>query len=200
MLRIIRRNEVPPNGYKFLEISTKTWIEAPTMPDWHKRIKSHRESNGIPLGDIATESEDQLCQSMPPGVCEHVGSGGVQAYGAGTTSFGAILAGTRTLFDWWVRGREKVTMDEAESRASVCANCPCNQPITGCAACNSEDLRGLITQFVGGEKTTKDDYLHACTVCGCGLKAKIWLPLGLLKGHMSKEVQAAFPAWCWMSK
>lgn len=100
------------------------------------------------------------------------------------------------------KGREPVSQEKAEARAAVCSGgapgggkCPNNVAMDDCPACRAAAVATFITKTgLGNVSTSHDQCLGGCAVCGCGLQAKVWVPLDLLD-HASHDGQ--WPDWCW---
>jgi hypothetical protein len=91
-------------------------------------------------------------------------------------------------------GGQLVDVEEAERRASICVSCPKNVPLKGiCGVC-----AGLMTwsvKLAGGLKTSHDENLFACGVCGCSNRLSVFAPIEILKDD--RFVPEAFPLRCW---
>lgn len=59
----ISRQVIPPGGWKFQQGNTLLISE--TFDLLVSNVKSHRTSNGIPIGDIASDIEDQIIEKFP---------------------------------------------------------------------------------------------------------------------------------------
>jgi len=83
---------------------------------------------------------------------------------------------------------------EAERRAAVCSTCPMNREVVGCWGCGG--ILATVTKFLAGRSTSRDASLDSCSVCGCVLRAKIHLPMEVIK---SAEIRSKleYPEWCW---
>lgn len=189
--------EVPPGGFRFKDPSTGVTITGPTYRDWVNKVKKHRIANVVPVGvDLEAEMQEQLCLQMPAGICVRDGT----PYSSGVMNgltFDQVINGTVVLGEWLLTGKKKATREEAQQRTNVCAACPFNQPVTGCTSCNQGKLLNVVNRIVGPERLQGDDKLQACTLCGCSLKAKVWIDLDILKKHTGG---VNFPEWCWMKK
>lgn len=200
--------ETPPGLYWYRVPDTGQRIP-PTdgfyaFNDLEEAVAKHYRANAkVVPSDLRQQLIDQMCQHLPDGWCRD----GNRILSLGVSlqnEFNRILQGTTTLVSWWLTGRQKVEPAEAERRASICSKCVFNQPIVGCSACNSNALQGLVNQVVGSHPTTVDATLNACQICGCSLRAKVWLPLDLLVKHMPEAQRAQFPPahnsfpGCWL--
>lgn len=172
-------------------------LEAETL----RRMKA----NGIPAPpDLRQRVVDQLCPQLPPEWCND-GTLMGRVGAAFSHEFTRVMQGTTTLIDWWVSAdRAKVPQEEADRRASICSTCPFNSQPAGCTTCNRGVLATLAAKVVGGQPTRHDASLQACSICGCELKAKVWLPLEVLRRHLSTGQMAQFPPphtgfpGCWL--
>lgn len=195
------KSEVPPGGFRYTQRETATQITAPDWGELVAKVKGHRRANGLPVTpNIEEEIENQLCEILPPGICMRDGEGMARGHFPGGLSFEQVKRGTATLVEWFLGGSQKVSRDEATGRARVCAACHYNQHPSGCSACSQGSLRELVQRIVGGETILGEHLLEACLICGCSLKAKIWLPLEVIQKHTSTEMNGQFPEWCWCKK
>ncbi len=196
MLRLIDPGTVPPGGFRYLCQETQTWIRAASFNELVAASEKHRAANklGIPE-DFKDQVNAQMCSHMPPGTCKH--EAGVAVSGPRRLSFQDVVAATKTIGSWLLKGAKKVDQFEAERRAKICLSCPMNQNFDGCTTCAEKDLREAISGFMGDSKTPFDAALHTCFGCGCTLKAAIWFPIDLLKKHTPAEVSALLPDYCW---
>lgn len=197
-LHLEKLTEVPPGGFRYKDPSTGRVITGPTYRDWVNAVKKHKVANNLPVtGQLEADMQEQLCLQMPPGWC--VREDGA-SYAGGTPdgfSISQVFTGTAALVDWYLSGKKKVSRDTAQARANICGPCPFNQQPAGCSSCNQGKILGLVSKIVGGEQLDGDAKLNACTLCGCSLKAKVWLEAEVLQRHKG---DAAFPDWCWMKK
>lgn len=180
--------------------------------DLESAVLAHYKSNGLiaPV-DLRQRIVDYICNLCPPGYCRDSENRFIQIGVDILQSFSQIKQGTETIVDWFFReGGAKVDQATADSRAAICVTCPMNGPPQGCPSCggNVGALRQLVDRLVGQSKTSMDNRLQACYVCGCELKAKIWFPLPLLKRHMTTDQLNAFPGpgkfsgfgGCWLKE
>lgn len=205
MLSLLDRQTVPPGGYRFFEPRTKTNLSADSLLDLARNVITHRHSNSIegPSDEetVMREVEDQLCRVLPPGICRDVE--GQRVVSARVMSFDAIRQGTATLVGFLVGGAKRVDKVLANARAKTCAGCFANRDPSGeCTTCSKAQFETLVREaagkVVGAEPTDYDGYLKACVYCACGLKAKVWLAIDLLRQHTPHEQFAQLPDHCWL--
>jgi len=192
---IVRDTTVsPPGGWRYIQPETGFEFTASTLREVVKRVTAHREANGLAIGDPSADIQDFVCAQLPLGSedCIHV----IEGDYAVKTKFtmddvkrfiqAAVAAlGSRGLVD----------QPEAERRAAICASCPLNTNVKGCWRCRG--LAEWLFKLIGARTTAHGSRLNQCGVCGCAIKAKIWLPL-----DVAQQVSEGytFPSWCWLNE
>lgn len=106
------------------------------------------------------------------------------------------------LQDWLGEGMVPVSRIQAQQRANVCLQCPKNEegrideffkaPVAAFIRKQIEAKNGMKLR-VDGEKR-----LHICSVCGCILRLKPWVPAKHLKEVTDAETLKSFPSNCWV--
>lgn len=105
-------------------------------------------------------------------------------------SFDDVKRCANTLKQWHDAGSPLVTVEEAERRAAICVTCPKNRRVHGCMGCSAA---GTVLEWIVGErKTSQDEKLKQCIVCGCNLSTKLLFPL-----EVTDSTGLRFPDWCW---
>lgn len=200
MLRLkeIGKIETPPDklryrfqqdGYLVMEMDVDTWF---------RKIREHYEDNDIPMPvDWREQVENQLCQSMPPGWCEHENGGDPTVFIDARMTMDDVINGTSVLVEFVKQGSPLVDQSLADSRAKTCAACYANISAGGCAACRG--LAYLVDGVAGTRKTVADDQLQgkSCGICKCLSRAHIWLPIDILQKGITPEMQMLWPSYCW---
>lgn len=196
-VKLINPEEVPPGGFRYRQAETGMLITASSWRELVRNVIAHRRANSLPVGlMIEQEIVDQLCSVLPAGVCcQDIGTVNVVR----SLSFADVKRATYTLFDWWTKdGLDRVTHEEASERVRVCAGCPYNQRVQGCGSCAASAVRDAIVKVVGKSVKVEGDHLiEACAICGCSLKALIWLPTSTINRHEDPEMLSKLPAHCW---
>lgn len=201
MLTMLDRETVPNGGYSYLQTETRTRLTAPTLRLTAETVITHRQNNGLPVGsldEVMIEIENQICATAPPGTCRDV-QGQVVMAGV-NLSLEDVKRGTATLVDWFLHGKKKVEKPLAEERARICSSCYANKDPEGCGSCAAGALREIADKIVGGDSTAHDGFLKSCAYCSCVLKAKVWLPVDVIRRHTPSEQQARLPEYCWIRK
>jgi hypothetical protein len=194
-LHLIRENTVPPNGFRYFQPETKVWVRASTLHSLEREVVKHRTANHLPIGsDLAGEIEQQLCEALGPEWCE----GPTPASSKTRTAWRAIVQGTTTLVDWAIKGGRKVSADEADQRAAICAKCPENREVN-CLPCNAQRLADVMGLFPT-EPIPHGKFLKSCAICSCMLEKKVWVPLDILYPHIPESQMQQLPPHCWVKK
>lgn len=103
----------------------------------------------------------------------------------------------RTLASWLGEGGNPVDIHIAEERARTCISCPHNtdaktvERTIGKIIRDSEKVRQAI-----GARLPDESKLRSCSICGCYLPLKIWVPFK----HLSQTQTAVMPAHCWVTR
>lgn len=184
---------VPPGGWKYTQEDSGLELRGGDYYDLRENVRKHRQLNSFTAGpDLDNEIQTQICTKLAPSAravfcrpCQPL-----------AREHSVDLEDVRHFLQVaveWMKKREFVSQQEADTRAEVCASCPKNIAIEGCRTC-----RGLIKHtlnLVGHRRTPFDEQLGACEVCGCSNQAQIHLPLEALKKGITKKMK--FPDWCW---
>lgn len=111
--------------------------------------------------------------------------------------------GSRTMADWIGDGAFPVSNDLADARASTCAACPMNKvhddPLSSLSAAVAEAVKS----HTHAKRQLKlhlkqEDSISTCSVCGCHLPLKVWVPHRHIARTQSQSTRLALPKTCWM--
>lgn len=202
MKNLYNRHVAPPGGYRYFVPETKVMLKTGGgFTDLLKEIGANYKANGmgVPV-DIEELVEDYICSELPGGWCTEGGfevTGEYSDDGSTALDFSRMVDGTITLARWMLGGKKLVSLELAEARGAVCVGCRFNQPAQGCTSCNRGVVDRAVEAVVGGARTSQWDQLHACGVCGCGLRSLVHIPIDILNKGMSEAKKAKFPDWCW---
>jgi hypothetical protein len=198
MQKLIEQNTVPPGGFKYLQPETRTWIDAPDYMEFFARVKAHRQVNQLPLDQFWAEKvEDQLCQTLPPGLCKQSDPLGQTRNVFNRITWDQVYNGTTTMVAWAFQGFAKVEQQQAAERGNICSRCPYNVSISGlCGSCRH--LQDLAATFTQGRVTAADPFLKACAVCHCSLRVKVWTTIEAIDKGTGDKLLSAYPDWCWI--
>jgi hypothetical protein len=184
---------MPPGGWRYIQPETGFEFSASTLRVVVQKVTEHRKANGLPVGDPRSEIEDFVCAQLPAGSdnCTHVldGDYALKTHFTMDDVKRFIQAAVNAL-----GSRGLADQETAEARAKTCAACPLNTSVSGCWRCKG--LADWLFKLIGARTTAHDSRLNQCGVCGCSLKAKIWLPQDVAQ-DVSKGYK--FPSWCWLN-
>lgn len=198
MLRVLRPDETPPDGWRYVHPETGYTSRAMDPWTWMEDIKKHRDGNNLP--PVAYEdAANQMCLSMPPGVCEHYGSE-VNGHKAVSTrlTWSDIATGIKAYVALVFTGEKPVEREEADRRANICSSCYLRVDVQGCGSC-IRMADALLGQEWAARKTSYDNYIakKACAACRCPLQSVVHFPMALLDKADSPDKQECYPTFCW---
>jgi len=137
------------------------------------RCRDWRRANGVPIGlGFEDELEQALCRQHPS-ACET--DDPREPIQPRRLNYRDVLVGTQVMASFIAKGMPVVDQAEAERRAAICANCIANQDFGRPCSGICGKLEEIVTKIVGGKHTSKDDSLNSCVICGCYLKAAVWM-------------------------
>lgn len=194
MQKLLTRETVPPDGFRYRQPETGKWSISETYDNWVKQAYEHIKGNQLPMPpNLQQVMEQQLCSTLPPGWCEEFDPNRVEPLTR--MHRGDIIEGMKVFSIWFLQGQPFVDQVEAERRAAICANCYLNVQVEGCTSCHkvAEDLTSKVS-------TSLDSKLQACAVCKCLLRAKVHFPLDILNTTDSDWKQNTYPDFCWLKK
>lgn len=119
--------------------------------------------------------------------------------------FQSVTSFTDFLKSFITSGGKLVGKNVANTRAEICVGCHNNQASTevrksccGGGAANTAALWAARVMIIQNRTTPSDKQLLVCSLCGCDLKIKVWIPLEAL--GQTKEEANAWPTFCWCKK
>ena len=197
-LRVVNLVDVPRGGFHFDVIETGVTIKASSIARLKAMVRSHFDANRLRVPpDFDSIIETTACRNLGEHAnhwcCDTADGSPYEARPARRSRWTAadVLRFARTVKDWGLKtGFAFVDQAEATRRASICATCPMNVRIAGCLGCAG--VEALVTSMKGDRKTPDDIRLETCDVCGCYLKAKVWLPDDALDNS-----GLTYPSHCW---
>jgi hypothetical protein len=186
------RYKVPETGQLFRDGTRSGLLE---------QLAAHYRANGYALpDDLFGKVEAFICNEVPEYCGGEARAENQKPLTASTLAhtFHTVVKGTQVLISWVRGGAERVPVEQAEARASVCGSCPENVAPLGCSNCNLGTLRDLAKKIVGSRTLNTPVKLESCRVCACTLEAKVWLPHAILWKHAADDEKSRLPAHCWM--
>lgn len=192
-LEFSNRNVCPPDGFRYLCPEDGYIAHAWTYDAWVIDARHHYQGNNNPVPEnLESLMQQQLCLTLPPGWCNYDDPNRPRVNLS--LNWDDVKAGLSTFSQWVTQGCRYVPKEEAERRALICSRCYMNTNVSGCAACHAA------VQYITKSRSTKyDQYLRACGVCKCLLKAKVHFPLSTLDKE-APGVQELYPEFCWLKQ
>lgn len=124
------------------------------------------------------------------------------AVGVAKTHIRNTVAGIGLYVEWFGKGGEPVSKEEAARRAALCTQCP--KQVDGDfvqrwnRATGYEIMTVLSILKDLDLSTPHDDNLKICDACDCPMKAKVWSPLDIIRKHLRPEAEAKLWDKCWI--
>lgn len=198
MQALINRTTVPPDGFRYLQPETVTWIRGGDYFDLFEKVRQHRKANNLPLGPLWKEEvEDQLCRQLAPGFCKGSNPREAAIQNVSTRmDWKTVNNFTRTMAAWALERGKTVSEGLANARATICRSCYLNVPVPGCKSC--QGIMNVVAQLAKGKKPLSSQNLRNCAVCKCHLPAKVWLTIDAIKAGTDDETLAKYPSFCWI--
>tara|TARA_R110002020_G_scaffold13719_2_gene49158 strand:+ start:130 stop:726 length:597 start_codon:yes stop_codon:yes gene_type:complete len=193
--RIKDKGLVPTGGlFKYLQPESGLTLVASSWNALIDKVRKHRIANGydVPL-TFKTDVEEGLCELLPA-ACHDKERTEVAPV---KVTLSQVLRFTALLGESVLKGSPRVSLDEANRRATICAGCADNIKAVGCSGCGRKNVEKLIAGLVGSKSTKRDKKLESCRHCGCLNRAQIWFPLDMLQRHTNDRVRDALPEHCW---
>ena len=195
MLRLLRRDVVPKDGWTYVQQPLNTAIKGKSWNELVRRVRNFRIANGIAIErDFEEQLGQEVCRQQGWGtpVCEEQEPPTVEKR---QISMHDVVSFLKVLKHWILHNPALVTQEEADRRAEICAGCPYNVDVTGCMGCTN--IAGLIFNVVQDRSTKWDGQLKNCQVCGCVNSAQVWVPKETLDKGVTAEMREDFPSHCW---
>ena len=194
---VIKRNkgELPYTKRRYTDPDLNRAFVGATPLAIETLVLAARREAGLPLEGTHEAVEDWICEQLPEWCERHEAPRHMKT----TYNSKDLLAFLEATKETIIKGNV-VSQAEAERRANICTQCiTYNVDIDGCQSCKGI---GTMVFSVIGHKTVKNlGHLKACGICGCALKAKIWLTKETLDSTTRiQETAGKFPKWCWVEK
>jgi hypothetical protein len=195
--RLIAPSRIPYGGQYVLNLPERGMVgHGNNFEALLRSIKEWRRANSVPIGlGFDDEVEQAVCEKYAV-ECQAPPHGKPRVI---RLSLSNVLQGTKVLLAFKLAGSPYVDQSEAERRASICAICPMNVDYAKPCGGNCGGLKEIVTTIVGGRKTSLNDRLKACSICGCVNAAHLLIPLDILAKGVTPEQQVQFSQVqnCW---
>lgn len=181
-----------PGGWLYTQLETGYTMKDVTFNALVQRVAAHRANMAIVTkGDLAAEVEATICARMTPeNQIAHCESGTTFPK---SVHWSLVERFLKTAVAFVLGPDSLVPQAEAERRASICAGCPLNVGLHGCAVCRAtlNELREKLLV----RHTEQDSLLGACGVCGCDNRVQVHVPMAALRAGSG---DLNYPeSWCW---
>lgn len=184
-----------PQAYRnYTDPETGVTVVGETADSIVASVQAIRLSKGLDTVNVRGQVEDFICSRLPSWCERKYEKGKVKKEFTKMDVLAFLGAVKGTLQSGGV-----VDQTTAETRANMCLQCPYNQKIAGCEGCNG--IADTVFSIIGKRRVCNIGNLKSCGICGCSLKAKIWVPQKVL--HDTARIQDNmddFPSWCWVNK
>lgn len=189
------KNTEPPDGWKYLQRETQTWIRAELAEELITGVINHRLYKGLEPADresVWIEIQRQICLGASPGVCHPEKGEDYIPFKdmARTLSLAKIESASRSLVAWMTGGLNMVSKEESFRRAEICRGCPFNKTASACVC--TTFFKAIETMLPDDRKETG---LQICTLCGCSLRVKVLAPMSVIREGNPENLR--LPDWCW---
>jgi hypothetical protein len=208
-LRFRQTNIVPPGGWRFHCPEKHYWSKTDnvSLKTCLREMAQFYKDNGVNLPENPSRKiEQELCEQLGPEWCEGFDPSETQQPALSIT-LKDLQQGMVTMAHNLARSVEQgrritVDLEEVKMRAHICSTCPYNTKVSGCGSCSGravkEAMNSVANYIVGCPETPDDKFLQNCGICKCSLKAKICVPVDIIKQHMLPEQLAQLPEFCWI--
>jgi hypothetical protein len=183
-MKVSRPGQGTPNEWRYVQPETGAVFHAFSYWELADKVRKHRAAMNLDLAKSWEDRfQDDLCRQNEEAPCH----GRVDTKkDSRRLTLQDLRRFMSTISKW---DGTLVAREEAERRAAICIACPKNQSVRGCWGCAG--LLKEVVKFLQGKKgTTVDSALESCGVCGCVLRAKVWMPLDTKDG-------LEYPSHCW---
>jgi len=183
MMKVTSPGRGTSNKWRYVQPETGVVFTGFSYWQVFNDVSAHRNAMGLDLAEGWEDRfQDDLCKQNEQVPCTgrkaDVSKRHLQM--ADLQRFFALMA------SW--KG-DTVPQEEAERRAVICSTCPLNVTVQGCWGCAG--MIKKVVSLVGNKQTSRDSALESCKVCGCVLRAKVWLPLA--------ADGLEYPSHCWQA-
>lgn len=199
MIKLLDNNAwLPWDAQKFYHADSNLTVRAPTVKLIIKHMTAAMNGMNYPVPhDLEQQVLESVCK-FAPHVCQYTDGEAPKVIvkkGFTVTDVKAFLKSV----EGTIQSGGVVDQETAEERTNICMKCPYNQKLPGCEGCSG--IANLVFSVIGARKTANMGHLKQCGVCGCSLKAKVWVPQETIKATAQIQNNANdFPDWCWVRK
>jgi hypothetical protein len=192
----------PPGQWRYRMPETgQSFGPLPDLETLLAQVRASYKANGYDIpNDLPARIEAHICDDIPEyctGNDPVLGTYNASLLGQAAHTFHSAVACLKAL-SGHVRSGERVEIQTAEVRASICLACPRKVEVSGCSSCNKATLVEAVKKIAGARTTSLDGALRYCGVCDCSQSAIIWINRDAKLKSMSDAQQKLLPATCWL--
>lgn len=185
-MKVLRPGDSTSNNWRYVQPETGSIFTGFSYWQVRDAVYKHRAAMKLDTSTGWEERfQDEICQQNEQAHCNRGKNSHINAKRSITIDdlkrFMVTLSNQEGSF---------VSQEEAERRATICSTCPKNQTVAGCWGCGG--IIKSVTKYLGNKRTSRDKALESCSVCGCVLRAKVWLELGTIDNSGLE-----YPEHCW---
>lgn len=190
-MKVINKRIGTPNQWRYVQPESGAVFHGLSYWGIVDQVRLHREAMNYDLAEgWEARFQDDLCRQNMEIPCSDrpVDPASRSLTVADARRFLATLSNFRGEF---------VSKEEAERRATICSTCPMNREIPGCWGCGG--ILKEVTKFLLGRTTSRDKSLESCAVCGCVMRAKVHIPMDVIRRAESRS-NLSYPPNCWQHR
>lgn len=192
-MKLQETEKCPPGMWAYTQPESGEIFRHFSMDALLSQVARHRKAMGYAMpADWVEKLQDDMCEQnkgkWPERWC---GDPPPAPNGKRRATIRDIFRFLSTVESLSANGWKAVPQEEAERRASICAQCPHNTRIS-CLGCNG--VAKLASNLLGKRGTAYDDRLQSCDICGCVLKLKVHIPM-----ESVDNTGLEYPDFCWQS-
>jgi hypothetical protein len=169
-------NTTPPGGWVYRQVETDFTMKEENLAKLIKTVVAHRIYRNLKPDDAASvqlDVERQICVRLGRLECHKEGKTDKwvpQDELRDYVTMSGVLGFSKAAIAFVKSGGAMATPEVSAARAAICAVCPLNQPMTGCA-CNV--FYKVLDATVPAARRIAG--MHVCRACQCTLAVKILL-------------------------
>jgi hypothetical protein len=189
---------LPHPAQKYIDAETGIMVKGQTLKLLVSRMTAELQTIGLPIPeDLEQRILNQISKAAPH-CCTYINEDAPNITTKKKFTITDVKAFVKSV-EGTITSGGVVDQATAEERTNICMRCPYNTNLPGCEGCSG--IANLVFKIIGARKTDNMGTLKQCGVCGCSLKAKVWVPQDTVK--QTAQVQNNmndFPDWCWVRK
>lgn len=194
MIKIKKRNLVPPGGWKFKDPDSGFWLEGRSIEQLVSNVILSRKKNGYTGSFDIEETEQevlkQICSIIGEPHCKSDEEIVIYEDKTGIFKLDKITSIASAALEM-AKGESLVDAKELARRQAICNKCFLNRPARGCACAT---VYKMINAAIPDNR--RDENLEMCGACGCMINAKIQLPMSAVNAA-NKGSNNKYPSYCW---